>query len=283
MTPAELLDRLSRFVPYPVGQVGRPAAAHRRRDDSCGPTTSSKPETAVLLRRLSVLAGGFDIDAAEAIGAGGDLEDWEIVERIDDLVDKSLVVAEKEPDVATRFRMLEPVRQSATQRLAEDLPEVGDIHRAHADHFAALCATAMPRLHGSRQVEWMYRIADDYDNIRVALATLLTTADLDTYLGVCWNLNRYWYHDGLHLEGTELLLAGLESDLAADVLRGIKGWIQASELACDITLPISFDYAERPPSRSPRNSATPTPSAGPAWPSGSPRQTGWAATWTAPR
>ncbi len=243
MTPAELLDRLTDSFHLLSGKSATP---RQRTIDATIAWSDDllKPETAVLFRRLSVFAGGFDIDAAEAIGAGGDLEDWEIVERIDDLVDKSLVVAEMQADVVTRFRMLEPVRQYAAHRLAES-SEVGDIRRAHADHFAALCATAMPHLHGSRQVEWMYRIADDYDNIRAALATLLTTADLDTYLDVCWNLHRYWFHDGLHLEGTELLLAGLESDLAADALARIKGWIQASELACDITLPISFDYAER--------------------------------------
>ena len=77
-----------------------------------------------LLRRLSVFAGGWDLEAAEAVGAEDPLQAGRVLDLLSPLVDKSLVVAEASPVDAgeLRYRMLEPVRQYARERI-EESPE----------------------------------------------------------------------------------------------------------------------------------------------------------------
>ncbi len=76
----------------------------------------SEPERE-LLGRLSVFAGGWTLEAAEAVGAGSGIERYEELDLLSGLVDKSLVVAEAGAEGALRYRMLEPVRQYAQERL----------------------------------------------------------------------------------------------------------------------------------------------------------------------
>src|ERR687889_1881196 len=58
-----------------------------------------------LLGRLSVFAGGRDLEAAEAVGEGGGIEEGEVLDLLSRLVDKSLVIAEASADDALRYRM----------------------------------------------------------------------------------------------------------------------------------------------------------------------------------
>jgi predicted ATPase len=75
-----------------------------------------EPERA-LFRRLSVFAGGWDLEAAEVVGSTGPQEAGRVLDLLSQLVDKSLVVANAEDEGAVRYRMLEPVRQFARERL----------------------------------------------------------------------------------------------------------------------------------------------------------------------
>ncbi|MBT8165224.1 MAG: adenylate/guanylate cyclase domain-containing protein [Acidimicrobiia bacterium] len=200
-----------------------------------------KPGSRTVFRRLSVFAGGFDLLAAEAVCSDDEVEDWEIVDRLDDLVDKSLLIADHEAGGTTRFRLLEPIRQFGAERLAE-AGEDASINTAHAGYFLDLCRRAEPGLRGPDQLEWYDRIDTDYDNIRAALAWLLEAGDLASYLDLCWGLSYYWQRHGFHLEGIDFLLDGLESAHEADLLRRVKGWYEASFLALDITMPVSIEY-----------------------------------------
>jgi predicted ATPase len=70
-----------------------------------------------LFARLSVFSGGFDLEAAAAVGAGGAIMPGQVLDEIQGLVDKSLLAVEHRAG-ATRFRMLDFVRQYAAERLA---------------------------------------------------------------------------------------------------------------------------------------------------------------------
>ncbi len=74
------------------------------------------PPERALLQRLSVFAGGFALDGAEAIGAGGDISSAEVLDALDHLIDKSLVAFDAQNE---RYKLLETVRQYARERLAE--------------------------------------------------------------------------------------------------------------------------------------------------------------------
>src|SRR5205814_4235897 len=79
----------------------------------------------ILFRRLAVFAGGFTIDAAEAVAEGGAISAREVLDLLSGLVDKSLVLLETEA-LEARYRMLETIRQFARERL-EEAGEAADL------------------------------------------------------------------------------------------------------------------------------------------------------------
>ena len=97
----------------------------------------TEPER-VLFRRLAVFMGGFDLEAAQAVAGGGEVERYQVLDQLSLLVDKSLVVAEDSGD-RTRYRLLETVRQYALEKLGES-GEADAVRSRHRDHYTALAA-----------------------------------------------------------------------------------------------------------------------------------------------
>jgi predicted ATPase/class 3 adenylate cyclase len=120
-----------------------------------------------LLRQLSVFAGGWTLDAAEAICSGGGIEAADILDLLTQLVDKSLVVVDTE-DGEVRYRLLETVREYGRTRLRE-VEEPRDVQRRHRDWYLAFAERAEPELRGPNQLTWLRRLEDDHDNLRAAL------------------------------------------------------------------------------------------------------------------
>jgi hypothetical protein len=120
-----------------------------------------------LLGRLSVCVGGFDLAAAEAIGAGGDIDGFDVDDLLGHLVDKSLVSAEDQGG-STRYRMLETIRAYALERL-ESAGEVEAARTSHALHYGAFAAQAGEGLKGGRERSWLERLEEELDNLRAAV------------------------------------------------------------------------------------------------------------------
>ncbi len=95
----------------------------------------TEPER-VLFRRLAVFLGGFDLDAAQNICGGGDVERYQVLDQLTLLLDKSLVAAEDSRG-RTRYGLLETVRQYALEKLGES-GEADSVRSRHRDHYAAL-------------------------------------------------------------------------------------------------------------------------------------------------
>ncbi|HET6261324.1 MAG TPA: LuxR family transcriptional regulator, partial [Chloroflexia bacterium] len=94
-----------------------------------------------LFGRLGVFAGGWTLEGAEAVGAGEDIEEGEVLDLLSRLVDKSMVVVESGAEGALRYRMLEPVRQYA-QECLEESGEAGQVRERHARYYLALAERA---------------------------------------------------------------------------------------------------------------------------------------------
>lgn len=204
-----------------------------------------KPDERAVFRRLSIFAGGFDLAAAEAVTAGGEVVEHEIIDHIDSLVDKSLVVPSMDRAKRTRYRLLEPVRQYARSRL-DTAGETASVAGRHAHHYAAFVAEAGPHTRGPDQMAWERRIDDEYDNIRLAFTTMLESGDIDRHLDTCFELFVYWMHVGMHLEGIATTVTALEQAPAGtDPNRLIKSWWTAAGLGAEITRPESVDHARR--------------------------------------
>jgi len=129
-----------------------------------------------VFRRLSVFARGWTLEASEAVGVGGGVEEGEVLGFLSGLVEKSLVVAKSSGEGGVRYRLLEPVRQYALEKLKES-GEAEAAKRAHAQYFLAMAEEAEPELLGPRETEWYDCLEEEHDNIRVALSWLLDGAD----------------------------------------------------------------------------------------------------------
>jgi predicted ATPase/class 3 adenylate cyclase/DNA-binding CsgD family transcriptional regulator len=128
------------------------------------------PEERTVLDRLSVFAGGWTLDAAEAVTPGGDVTQWQVLDLLAALVGKSLVQAEVIRG-STRYRLLETVRHYAAERLAlRGGSDRQDARVAHRDHYLALVESAAVRLRGPEELRWLDQVEAEFDNIRAALA-----------------------------------------------------------------------------------------------------------------
>ena len=170
----------------------------------------SEPER-VLFRRLSVFAGGWTLEASEAVGSGEGVEEGEVLDLLSGLVEKSLVVARGSDQGGVRYRLLEPVRQYALERL-EESGEPEARKRAHARYFLSLAEEAEPELFGPRDVEWLERLEEEHDNLRAALSWALERAEADLALRLAGALWPFWEAHGHYGEGRRWLEEALEKE-----------------------------------------------------------------------
>jgi predicted ATPase/DNA-binding SARP family transcriptional activator len=173
-----------------------------------------------LLRRLSVFAGGFSLEAVEAVvgrqGTGDRGQGAEISPLIPDLrsltpvldlltslIDKSLVVVETR-NGATRYRLLETVRQYAREKL-NAANEVEIMRARHLDFFVKLGVDAELKLKGPAAKEWMDHLETEYDNIRAVFEYAMTD-DVAAAVQLAWSLVIFWVRRGYLIEGRNVML-----------------------------------------------------------------------------
>ena len=127
------------------------------------------------LNRLSVFAGGCDLDAAEAVLAPGG--ECDAIDVLTQLVDKSLVVADDDGG-GTRYRLYETIRQYAAERL-EEQGEAANARRDHAEYFVSLAERAGQHLRSRDQLAWAAKMTGEVENIRAALDWAVETESVD--------------------------------------------------------------------------------------------------------
>jgi predicted ATPase/DNA-binding SARP family transcriptional activator len=153
-------------------------------------------EERILFRRLAVFAGGFTLEAAEVVCAGGAIARRRVVDLLARLVEKSLVVAEGE-----RFRLLDTVRQYAAERL-EEAAERDSVELRHLDWCLALAEEHDPLSAGPRRS--LQVLESEHDNLRTGLAWALRR-DPQAALRLATRLWRFWLDRGYFAEGNRWL------------------------------------------------------------------------------
>ena len=140
------------------------------------------------------------MEAAETVGAGDGLQKGDVLDLLGRLVDKSLLVAEPGPDSASRYRMLEPVREYAREKL-EESGEADAVRHRHLLWCLTLAEQAEPELKGPRQKKWLEWLEREHDNMQVALGWVLERevetpecSELGARLASA--LWRFWYKRG---------------------------------------------------------------------------------------
>jgi predicted ATPase/class 3 adenylate cyclase/DNA-binding CsgD family transcriptional regulator len=142
-----------------------------------------------LFRRLSVFAGGFTLEAAEAVGSNGDIDSYAVFGLLGQLVDKSLVQAHTSG--TSRFRMLETLRQYAGHRLVE-AGESDAVRDRHLAWFQLLAERAAPQIGGAEGPLRLYELEHDHDNLQRALSYAEAKGDEHSLLRMIGALGGFW-------------------------------------------------------------------------------------------
>jgi predicted ATPase/DNA-binding SARP family transcriptional activator len=176
----------------------------------------SAPEQA-LLRALSVFAGSWSLEAAEALDAGPWLAAGDLLDLHTRLVSKSLIEMEDggNLEVGARYRLLESVRQYAGEHL-KLCGEEAALRDRHRDWFLALATAAAAALRGPDQRTWLARLDAEHDNLRSALAWC-AREDGDVALGLrlASALWHFWQRRGHWQEGSTWLSLFLDREGSA--------------------------------------------------------------------
>jgi predicted ATPase/class 3 adenylate cyclase/DNA-binding CsgD family transcriptional regulator len=204
----------------------------------------TEPER-VLFRRLAAFMGSFDLDAAQTVAGGGDVERYQVLDQLTLLVDKSLVAAD-DSGGRTRYRLLETVRQYALEKLGES-GEADAVRSRHRDYYTSLAA-AVDAPAGGDYEQRLDQAETEIDNLRAAFAWSCENSELELALALASSLQPLWHARGRLQEGLAWFHAAV-ADL--DALHGVAPAVRARALADKATLDTwvggidSLDQAEQ--------------------------------------
>lgn len=169
----------------------------------------SEPEQ-TMFRRLAVLAGGCSLEAAIEVCAHGKIEPTHIPRLMSDLVGKSLLLKQEQAE-ASRYRMLEPVRQYGREKLAES-GETQGVQTRYLKYFIKFAEQAEPRLQTIEQDVWLEKLDIENDNLRAALGWGQAIAENQGQeLQLAGSLIWFWLRRGYLSEGRDWLTVSLQT------------------------------------------------------------------------
>ena len=170
-----------------------------------------------VLDALAVFAGGFSLEGAESVAADGPDSASGVLDAIDHLVAKSLLIAETQDGSGTRYRLLETIRQYASEKLAEG-GRAEAVRRRHFECFANLASAGAMALAGPTALEWLDRLEAEHDNLRAAL-DWSGNADPANYARLSGALRYFWDTRGHYTEGWNRLGRALTLHTKRDQVR----------------------------------------------------------------
>ncbi len=197
MTASEMRDRLDHRFRLLVGSRRGLERHHTLRHAVAWSYDLLADTEKTVLERCSVFAGGFDLQSACAIAGSDDLDEYAVLDVLDALVRKSLVLAARSGG-RTRYSMLETIRQFAEEQLVAR-GEASEIRAAHAHYFAGRETEIMDLWDSPRQREAYERFTVELANLRTAFRWAADQGDLDAGAAIA----AYAAFLGPHLENHE--------------------------------------------------------------------------------
>src|SRR5262249_45255603 len=206
--PALLPPLTSRLRLLPGGARAAPARLQAMRATIAWSHDLLTADEQALFRRVSVFAGDFTLEAAEAVcgQATGDRQQTtgevttvdrrlslvaSVLDLLASLVDQSLLRQTGELHGDPCFAMLETIREYGLEQLTT-AGEEAEVRRRHAAYFVALAERAETALTGPDQAGWLDRLERDHANLQAALAWAIETGKVDSALRLGGSLWRFW-------------------------------------------------------------------------------------------
>lgn len=237
LTPRALLARLVDSLELAAPDTGRPSRQQTLRHTIAWSYDLLTSESADVMRRAGVFAGGCDLDALAAVALpdNGRRAESDPLRLAADLLDVSLITVTEGADGEPRIGMLETIRNYALERLRRtgDLEEA---RRRHALYFAAFAERAQQQLAGPAQLAAADRLEAEHDNLRAALGWAMeapaagqpTSGERAAVgLRLVQSLARFWYLHGHAVEARRWLeqAIALASDDAGAPLARVAHWL----------------------------------------------------------
>jgi predicted ATPase len=217
-----------------------------------------------LFRRLAVFAGGFTLEAVQAVcvldaaKTSSETDDEAALQQLAQLVDKSLVQAQQGIGGEPRFSMLETIHEYATEQL-EASGEAAAVQQRHADYFLRMALEAAPQMYGPEREVWMERLDREEANLRTALDwsradknAVQTGLRLGRALAFYWFLRgsvgegRAWLEGMLErTDGTDRIAARGQALLGAGWLAWAEGDYQAVSFRVEESLSIVREIGDK--------------------------------------
>ncbi|MGH4002404.1 MAG: BTAD domain-containing putative transcriptional regulator [Pseudonocardiaceae bacterium] len=233
LSPAQLLSRLDdRFQLLTTGHRTALPRQQTLRATVDWSFDLCSPQEQRLWMRVSVFAGSFGLEAAEDVCSGEGLAAEDVLDVLDGLVDKSVLIREEHSEVV-RYRLLETLRQYGQHKLraaGEETPP----RRRHADWYLRLTEQGEQEWFGPHQMTWFTSLRVEHANLRTAFDFCLTTpGKTQNGLRMAAALCFYWIACGLVREGRHwldraLTLASEPSRARAKAL-WVNGWIMITQ------------------------------------------------------
>jgi predicted ATPase/class 3 adenylate cyclase len=210
MSAADVLTRLRRDADRVLRDVRRDGQERQRTLEATVSWSVDllAADAREIFARLSVFAGSFDLDAAEAICSDGSVDEPDVVDLLDELVDQSLLTPSASAASCTRYRMLEPIRQFAENRLADAVPWR---HR-HGRHYASLADEGYEAMWTSAEPYWIERFEADFANYELAYRYWAGRTELTPALTIAIALNQYGELAAHRPAGAEILFDAVRLD-----------------------------------------------------------------------
>jgi predicted ATPase/DNA-binding SARP family transcriptional activator len=242
MSSAQLAERLDDIFALLVGGARSAPARHQAlRATLDWSHDMLDAEERAAFRRLSAFAGGFTLEAAERVAAGGDIKPASMLELLTRLADKSLLRVEHSRG-DSRYHLLVTIRDYARDRLAA-AGESDSLRRAHLNYFTELVETAAARIEsveaegGGLELE-LDRLDTELPNLRKAFEFAQESGDPVAALRIAGPLDRYAYLRGRYAEIRQWMDAAVTSCPDAPAGLRAKALLGSGRLAL-----LQCDYA----------------------------------------
>jgi len=183
----------------------------------------------VLFTQLAAFTGGWTLKAAEAVSGGEGNTSGDVLDLLTRLTDKSLIEVHAQAE-ASRYRMLETIRQFALEKLNES-GKLPDTHIKHLNFFIQLAESAETPLIGPDQVQWLNNLEREHDNFRTALEWSVKAGKHEDALRMAGALGLFWLKHSHFSEGRRWIKNVLENHQSPSNQTQIKAWRWAGFMA----------------------------------------------------
>lgn len=217
LSPSQILEHLSdRYRLLTAGRRGIPLRQQTLQSSVDWSRDLCSPDEQRLWARLSVFAGGADLDAIEQICSSEPIT-TDMLDLVGSLVDKSIVIRDQ-IGADARYRMLDTLREYGRAQLVSS-GEYADTRRRHRDWFADLAARGADEWLGPNSSAWAARLGREKANLREALEYCFTEpAEEEAGVRIATSLYPFWlrhFSEGRRWLGQSLRIQGVDPSLRA--------------------------------------------------------------------